>query len=207
MKNALLALNALLTIAVLFLLVKHFQQPSSASGSTPIAEQRERADDADGLNVVYVQADSLINQYTSFNEKLDAMEKKEQEAEASLTSRGRALEKEFQEAGEKVQRGILTPNQIAELEQQLGKKQQSLMADQERLSNQLLRERQALQTELELTVKAILSQVRDEFGYDYILSYGPGTGVLMVNPNYDITAEVVKRLNADAELGKKKKED
>lgn len=207
MKNALLALNALLAIAVLFLLVKHFQQPGSLNEATTTTEQPERTAEGGGLNVVYVQADSLINQYTSFNEKLDAMEKKEQEAEANLTSRGRALEKEFQEAGEKVQRGILTPNQIAELEQQLGKKQQNLMADQERISGQLLRERQTLQTELERTVKAILSQVRDEFGYDYILSYGPGTGVLMVNPAYDITAEVVKRLNADAELGKKKKED
>lgn len=197
MKNAVLALNGILAIAVAFLLVKHFQQPQTqeAAGTPVRTEQR-----GESLNIAYVQADSLINQFTSFNEKLDALEKREKEADASLTSRARALEKEFQEAGEKVQRGILTPNQIAQLEQDLGKKQQSLAAEQERIGSQLMQQRQALQSELEFTVKAILRQVRDEYGYDYIFSYGPGTGVLMVKEQYDITKEVVDRLNADALL-------
>lgn len=197
MKNAVLVLNGILAIAVAFLLVKHFQSPQTPEASDTPARTEQSGEP---LNIAYVQADSLIDQFTSFNEKLDALEAKEKEADASLTSRARALEKEFQEAGEKVQRGILTPNQIAQLEQDLGKKQQSLAAEQERIGNQLMQQRQTLQSELELTVKAILRQVRDEYGYDYILSYGPGTGVLMVNEQYDITKEVVDRLNADALL-------
>ena len=50
--------------------------------------------------------------------------------------------------------------------------------------------------ELEKKVKDILKEIQAEKGYAYILNYGPGTGVLMVDDKLDITALALERLNA-----------
>lgn len=75
-------------------------------------------------------------------------------------------------------------------------KQQNLVAQQESMSKQLLEERQKLQENLEKRVKELLTAIRKEKGYDFILNYGPGTGVLMVNDSLDITKVVLEKLNA-----------
>ena len=51
--------------------------------------------------------------------------------------------------------------------------------------------------ELEKQIKDILTSLRQEKGYDYILNYGPGTGVLMVNEAHDVTGLVLEKLNKD----------
>jgi outer membrane protein len=93
----------------------------------------------------------------------------------------------------------LAPSQIQAEEQRLGQKQQSLAAEQERMSKILLEKKQKIQEQLEKDIKVQLTSLRKEKGYDYILNYGPGTGVLMVNDSLDITKTVLQRLNAKIE--------
>ncbi|MBK8705582.1 MAG: OmpH family outer membrane protein [Saprospiraceae bacterium] len=71
------------------------------------------------------------------------------------------------------------------------------MADQERMTKALVDETTQIQEELQKEVKDILSELRKEKGYNYILNYAPGSGVLMVNDALDITAEVLSRLNQE----------
>ena len=74
-------------------------------------------------------------------------------------------------------------------------KQQSLAAEQERLGQGLLADQQALQGIIQGKLKGILEEVRKEKGYQYILNYATGTGVLMVDKKLDITSTVVELLN------------
>ncbi len=185
-----LGLNAVLLLAVAFLLVNHFR---GNAGKGP-AEASLDLTDA-GLKIVFVNADTLLNNYEYMNQKQEEFSKREQEADAQLKARGRALEKEFLAAQEKIQKGLLAPNQIAAEEQRLGQKQQALAAEQDRITRELMSEGQKLQEELSKTVKDLLTQIRAEKGYDFIFSYGPGTGVLMVNDSLDITPLVLERLN------------
>lgn len=90
----------------------------------------------------------------------------------------------------------MTPNQVAQEEQRLMGKQQKLMEDQERMTKEFMAESDALNKQFEDRIKGVLKSVREEMGYDYILSYGPGTGVLMVNDSLDVTGMVLEKLNA-----------
>ena len=69
------------------------------------------------------------------------------------------------------------------------------MHDQQQISQELMQETQELQLELEQKLQEILDGLQAERNYDYILNYGPGTGVLMVNDSLDITNIVLERLN------------
>ncbi len=164
-------------------------------GGTQSAAQAKET----GPKIVFVNADTLLANYEYMNQKQEEFGQREAKADADLKARGRALEKEFMAAQEKIQKGLLAPNQIAVEEQRLGQKQQALAAEQERLTRELMAEGQKLQEELNKTIKSLLADIQKEKGYDYILSYGPGTGVLMVNDSLDITQMVLERLNKKEE--------
>jgi Skp family chaperone for outer membrane proteins len=48
-------------------------------------------------------------------------------------------------------------------------------------------------------LQRVLKEVQDANGYDLILSYGPGTGLLMAQEDLDITEDVLGRLNQPEE--------
>jgi len=54
---------------------------------------------------------------------------------------------------------------------------------------------------LKQKLQEILDGLQAERHYDYILNYGPGTGVLMVNDSLDITNVVLERLNRQENSG------
>lgn len=189
--NIIIAAIAALLVATAFLTSNCNQN----QGGTQSAAQAKET----GPKIVFVNADTLLANYEYMNQKQEEFGQREAKADADLKARGRALEKEFMAAQEKIQKGLLAPNQIAVEEQRLGQKQQALAAEQERLTRELMAEGQKLQEELNKTIKSLLADIQKEKGYDYILSYGPGTGVLMVNDSLDITKMVLERLNKKEE--------
>ncbi|MBK6949131.1 MAG: OmpH family outer membrane protein [Haliscomenobacter sp.] len=200
--NIALILSSILLVAVGYLFFAQNQGGSPSDKKTVTAASAS----SKALNIVFVNSDTLLEKYVFYQDKIKALDLKSKDAETALQARGRALEREFLQAQQKVQQGLLAPNQVQQEEQRLMQKQQSLVAEQEKVGKQLLDERQKLLTELEKKVKDLLEAVRKEKGYDYILNYGPGTGVLMVNDSLDITPLVLERLNqpAPAASGDKK---
>jgi outer membrane protein len=190
--NALLIWNIALTLLVGFLLVKQFSGPKPAGAGTAAASVQEGAP----LRIAFVRADTLLAKFDEFRMKQEELEAKEIDLDGKIGTRVRALEQEIGAFQQKAQQGLLTPNQMADEEKRLMGKQQRLMEDREKLANELMSETQTLNKQLEERIKAVLTAVRDEFGYDYILSYGPGTGLLMANDSLDVTEEVLGRLNA-----------
>jgi outer membrane protein len=192
MKNELSIVNILLILAVAFLLMDKFI--SSGKGSTATSTASANAVIPEG-SIVYINTDSLLANYDFFKDEAAKLEQKGKEAEAALQARGQALQREFAQAQSRVQTGTLTPRQVQEEEQRLMQKQQSLAAEQERLSQGLLADQQALQGIIQTKLKGILTEIRKEKGYTYVLNYAIGTGVLMVDPSLDITTTVVEQLN------------
>jgi outer membrane protein len=192
MKNITSVLTWILLVAVAYLFYAHFA--GTASGTKGKATEITLKDQTP--KIVYVNGDSLLSEYTVFQEQLDALEAKGKNAETTLASRGRALQQEMMAAEQKAQTGQFAPAQLQKEQQRLMQKQQNFVAEQERLSKQFATERQKLQEDLEKRVKELLTAIRKEKGYDFIMNYGPGTGVLMVNDSLDITKVVLEKLNA-----------
>jgi outer membrane protein len=190
--NISLALNAILIIAVIYL----FTQLGDKPAATPATQVSGGSTDKT-LEIVYIDVDTLLQNYTEFRERQESLAARQQEASQRISGRMKALEKEFMEVQAKVQQGLLAPNQIAEQEQRLGKKQQSLVAEQERLSQTLGAEQQELSERFRDRLVSLMDSLRDQRGYDYILQYGQGSGVLGARDSFNITAEVLEILNAE----------
>ena len=194
MKNITNVLTWLLLLAVGYLFFVHFSGAPKGSATKTIETEKDAVP-----KIVFVNGDTLLKQYKSFQLQMESLEKEGKAAETSLQKRAQALQSEYMKVQQRVQQGQLAPSQIQAEEQRLGQKQQSLAAEQERMSKILLEKKQKIQEQLEKDIKVQLTSLRKEKGYDYILNYGPGTGVLMVNDSLDITKTVLQRLNAKIE--------
>ena len=186
--NISLALNALLLIAVIYLFTqlpgsKSTQEATNTGASTEIS------------GIVYLNADSLLSNYTYFRQKMEDLQARESAASQQIGQQMAALENEFKAVQKKIQQGLLSPSQIAGEEQRLGRKQQQLLAEQEQMSQVLMVETQQLNAEFQDELIELMDNLRAEKGYDYILQYGQGSGVLSAKGSYDITNDVLEILN------------
>lgn len=186
--NISLALNALLLIAVIYLFT---QLP----GSKNTQEFTNTGTSPETAGIVYLNADSLLNNYTYFRQKMEDLQARESAASQQIGQQMAALENEFKAVQKKIQQGLLSPSQIAGEEQRLGRKQQQLLAEQEQMSQVLMVETQQLNAEFQEELIELMDKLRAEKGYDYILQYGQGSGVLSAKGSYDITNDVLKILN------------
>jgi outer membrane protein len=197
MQRVLLVLNILLLIAVAYLFVDKFSSGRGASGAEESAV--DKTNDESGLQVVYVNVDTLLNNYDAFRNQQKALTAREQEEDAKLRSRGKALEREIMALQEKAAGGTMTPRDLKMEEERLMRKQQEFLADQERISRDLLAESGRVNEELQGRIVRIIKDVKEERGYDIVLSYGVGSPVLAIDSTMDITPVVLKRLNAAAQ--------
>lgn len=154
------------------------------------------ASDGSGLRIVYVNADSVLENYTQFRKEKDVLDRKQLDIDTKLGNKGRALENEVGAIQQRIQGGLLTPKEIQEQEQRLGAKQQALMAERDKLAKEIVDEGTAINDRLQKVLLNALEKLKNERGYHYIFSYVKGGQILLGNPADDITGDVLKILNS-----------
>lgn len=190
---------SLLTLAVL----------NSCEGTASTASDTSNVVTAKS-SIVFIRLDSISNQYSAFKAKLDELEAKKSLAEKAHGDRVTAFQKDLANLQRRAQSGQMAPKQIGQEQERLAGREQTLMQDAQRISQELELEHYQLLGEFEENLKNVLDEVQAESNYDYILSYGAGTGVLIANNAHDISEEVSKRLNVipmDGELDSNKEDD
>ncbi len=192
MKNLPLILSILALVGVIALLIMN---TNTGGGATDQTDSASGTATGETPPIVYVNSDSLLQGYDYFREKAEALAQRERKANQEMQTKSRGLESEVRKIQQQIQQGLLAPNQIAREEQRIAQQQQQLVAEQQQRNQQLMVEGQALQQELDSLVDEVLTDLRDEKGYNFILNYGPSSGVLSVNEELDITAMVLERLN------------
>lgn len=190
MNRVLLGLNILLLIAVGYLFLDKFSVSDDAQTDGPATFPVDNV-----LNIVYVNTDSLLNQYTLFKDQQKAITAREESADAKLKGQARSLEREIMMLNEKASKGTMTPKDLQAEEQRLTIKQQQLMSDQEAITKELMAESSRINDALQQEITSTLRVIQAQYNYDYVLSYGGGSPVLAVNDSFDITKEVITRLN------------
>ena len=201
MKNLSLILNAILIVAVAALFYLHF-----SSGKTPGKVSTKTSDEMPvgaSSGIVYVNIDSLLSNYAYFQDLQDEFADKQSELEAELNNRGRQYEAGALDYQNKVQKGLVTRREAAELEQQLLQEQQNLMQLRDELSIQLQEEEAVSNRRLINAIMEYLKEYNKDYNYQFVFSNSFGDNVLFANEELDITNSVLEGLNAEYESEKK----
>ncbi|MEM9929370.1 MAG: OmpH family outer membrane protein [Bacteroidota bacterium] len=174
-------------------------QQQGGTGTTAEGTSTTAASAAAGPSIVYVRLDSLQAGYEALASELERLQENVQKADENIQARMAALQKEAQRMQNKIQQGLMTPKNIQAEQQRLGRKEQEIMQQRDLALASIQEDQLRLQQQFGERLKNILETLQEEKGYDYIFNEGGAGGLLMGKDNFDITDEVLARLNATDE--------
>ena len=179
---------ALVLSAVIVSCNNNKEQPKS---NTPAAAASTQAN-AD--KIVFVNSDSLVNNYEYFKEIRTKLEAQSKKAQQDLSSKGNAFQREVAEYQQKAQ--TMSADERATTEQRLARKQQELAAFNQNASSALANESAAENEKLYDKVADYLKTYAKQKGYKMVLTYSKSNpSLLFADESLDVTKDVVKGLN------------
>jgi outer membrane protein len=196
MKNINTIINIVLAIALIVLYILHFTgnkddrsaRKVSGSDSTAVGEQ---------MPIAYINVDSLLLNYNYSKDLNEVLIRKRENAQATLTEKARKLESEMQEFQRKRDNNAFLSEQSFKNQQQsLLKKQQDLQSLEENLTNQLGKEQQEMNERLRDAIYKFLREYNKDKKYQMIISNTMNDNILLADPVYNVTNDVVEQLNS-----------
>ena len=187
-------------IAVLFAGSLASCSNNQQSTVAPVATLAEGAT----LPIAYVNTDSLLANFDMAKDLNEELIKKTEDARASINSQAASLEKEVNEFQRKVQTNAFLNVQRAQSEaNRLQNKKDQLDQLNYKLQNDLAQEQAQMNARLSDTIQAVLKEYNAVKKFELILSNTMYDNILLDNPKYDITGELLEILNTRYSKNKK----
>ena len=191
MKNLSIGLNVLLLIAVIVLYILHF----SGNGNSTSNQGGTATVNADA-KIVYINMDTLLNNYTQSRELNEAFLKKLEANRTELNIKVKNFDREAAEFRNKVENnGFMTRERAEQAQMDLMIKQQNLQKLQQEMTENAQREQMEINRKLYDAITNFLTEYNKAKGFQLILSTTLGGNVLFAQEGFDITNEVVSQLN------------
>ena len=188
-------LKLILTVAVAAIICS-----CAANGNTNGAQQAnaESKTPAAQGDIVYIQLDSLVNQYDMYNDLKSELESKVQAVQEDLTKKGRSFESAVKDFQAKIDKGLLTRSQAEEQQQKLVERQQNLQNLSQQKQLEIAEEEAVMGRRVMDAVQTYLNKYQKEKGYALILTTSAASNtVICGNANLDITMDVLKGMNEE----------
>lgn len=187
--------KAILAVALATILVSCNNNTAS---DTKAAASVETATVAPSGSIVYIQMDSLVNNYDMFNDLKSELEAKAQVIQEDLNKKGRAFESAAKDFETKINKGLLTRAQAEEQRQQLYQRQQSLEGLRQQKSMEMAEEQQVMLNKVMDAIQTYVEKYNAEHNYALILTTSGSTNTVIVgNSQLDITNNVLVGLNEE----------
>ena len=149
-------------------------------------------------SIVYIQLDSLVNQYDMFNDLRSELETKAQAIQDDLTKKGRSFESAAKDFETKISKGLLTRSQAEQQQQKLMERQQNLQTLSQQKQIELAEEEAVMGRRVMDAVQTYLNKYQQEKGYALILTTSAASNtVICGNAELDITQDVLKGMNEE----------
>ena len=185
MKNLSLILNGVLIVAVGILYYMHFAEKKSGSA----------LDSKKPSQIVFVNSDSLLENYEYIKEAKKELNDHRSKAEADFDAKVEAYQIKGKAFQEKVK--AMTPNEIQAAEKSLKAEEEALMQYKQKLSSELSDKGQEIDDKLFTAIREYLKKNIGNKSYNYVLGYTKGGGILFANDSLDITHSLLEGLNKE----------
>lgn len=145
--------------------------------------------------IVYVNSDSLMENYEYIKEAKKEMEAHRQKSEADFNAKGEAFQNAVKAYQSRAQ--SMTPDQMQFTEKDLKEKEEALMQYKDELTKELAQKEQEMDEKLYTAIKDYLKRNVGGKNYNYVLGYSKGGGILFANDSLDITHSLLDGLNKE----------
>lgn len=162
------------------------QQAAAPQQQAPIA--------VSGLKIAYIDVDSLLANYTFYQDLAEEMTRKEENYRLALTEEANKWQKDVEDHQKKIANGVYSSIERAQSEEnRLTKRQQALQEKSDKYTQELLAERDANSQKISETVDNFVKEYNKSHGFNIIISKA---SLLYADEGLNITAEILDGLNA-----------
>ena len=147
------------------------------------------------MKIAYVNTDTLMAQYNYYIDAVKKIESYEKQLRRQYENKAAKLKQDYETYVSQGKAGMLTLQQQKDTEAKLQQQQNDLMQMEQSMTQESGMKRQEISGKVTQSIVDFLNGYRIENGYTFILQYGSMSGLLSADPSYDITKEVVERLN------------
>ena len=164
------------------------------SGSNS-ADNGAEAEEGTGARIAYVELDTLMSQYQLYKDYSELLNRKGNNIQKTLAKKQRTLEQHAAAMQKKYENnGFTTRDELERAQNNIQKEQNELAELADRLNQDFNEEQARINDEARDSIQAFLKVYNKTKNYDYVMVKA-GDNLLIANPRYDITNDVVKGLN------------
>jgi outer membrane protein len=189
-----LIIEVILVIGLTVLFILFFTSRKTTMHSAPIALQKATGK---SVKVVFINIDTLNNQYLFVKKLKTDLEATGQRLESEIMSEQAAFEKEATTFQKQVAANEIPEDKAKIMYDALMQKQQALADKKEKYTQQVGEKEQAMHVTLLDTVTNFLKRYNRNYNFDYILGYANAGQILLATETLDITEDVVSELNKE----------
>lgn len=146
------------------------------------------------MKIAYIEVDSIMTQYKFCKEYSLILEKKSQNIQNTINSKGRSLQSAVAKFQQDIQNNKYTQQQAEAVQAGLQKQDADLRELQQRLGNEFQAETDKFNKALRDSIQHYLAVYNKDKKFALILSKA-GDNILYADKAYDITNEVISGLN------------
>lgn len=151
--------------------------------------------DAEGLRIAYVELDSLMSQYQLYKDYEAVLTRKGTDIQNTLAQKQRKLESNAAAMQRKYENnGFQTRDELERAQQSIQQQEMELQQLAAKLNNEFNEEQARINEEARDSIQAFLKIYNKTKKYDYVMIKA-GDNLLIANPRYNITKDIVNGLN------------
>ena len=148
-----------------------------------------------GLKIAYVELDTLMSQYQLYKDSSEVLTRKGNNIQKTLAQKQRALESHAASVQKKYESNeFTTRDELERAQASIEKEQRDLAELADRLQNEFAMEQARINEEARDSIQSFLKKYNKTKKYDYVMVKA-GDNLLIANPKYNITNDIVKGLN------------
>lgn len=151
--------------------------------------------EATGLRIAYVELDSLMSQYQLYKDYEEVLTRKGTDIQNTLAQKQRKMESSATAMQRKYENnGFQTRDELERAQQSLQQQEMELQQLAAKLNNEFNEEQARINQEARDSIQAFLKIYNQTKKYDYVMIKA-GDNLLIANPKYNITKDIVTGLN------------
>lgn len=203
MKNKSIALNVVLFVLIGVLFGMYFSLKRKISSgrqsdtSTPISNTNGLSGGRT-ITVACINDDTIAVKYTLMRTLSEEMQQRQQKLQDDYQTKGTKLQQEYADYQQKAQSGNISQLTAQKIQKDMEEKKAQL-DDIQRQQEELVKEAQDKNQQVSQKVLDYVNKYNKSKHYDYIITYSSTHGpIIVTNPMFDITNEIVAGLNKES---------
>ena len=151
--------------------------------------------DLKGFTIVYYSNDSINQNFLYCKEQIAIVTQKQKAFQTELERRTNELQQYIQRNSEKQMNGLLSDNEVAQIQQKVQQMEQSVMQYQQVEGAKIEEETMKKLEEISKKIEVLGKRYCELHKIDLMLIQGDGGQLNYVNPSMDVTKEFIAFLN------------